>query len=156
MIAVLQRVSEAAVTVDGRWIGGCGRGLLILLGVEREDAETDAQLMAAKIAKLRIFSDAEGLMNLSVTDVGGSALVVSNFTLCAEYRRGNRPDYLRAAPPAEAEKLYLRFAELLRGLVGQVETGEFGADMKLSLTNDGPVTIVMDSAVLKGPKKGNA
>lgn len=159
MTAVIQRVRSASVTVvdpDGseHITGTCGNGLMILLGVERGDDESDADIMAAKISKLRIFSDADGHMNLSVIDVGGSALVVSNFTLCAEYRRGNRPDFFGAAPPDEADALYIRFSEKLRELIGRVENGEFGADMRVSIENDGPVTLVLESAVLKGPKKG--
>lgn len=148
MIAVLQRVLSAAVTADGESAGSIDAGLFILLGVLDGDTEEDARLLAEKIAKLRIFTDENDKMNLSVTDVGGGALVVSNFTLAANYAKGNRPDYLRAAAPTVAEPLYIRFSEFLRERVGRVENGVFGADMKIAMTADGPVTIVMDSAVL--------
>ena len=148
MVAVLQRVESASVTIDGTVKGKCGHGLMILLGVSGEDTESDAVVLAEKISKLRIFSDENGKMNLSVTDVNGSALVISNFTLCADYRKGNRPDYFKAAAPDIADKLYEYFIALLRERVKEVESGEFGADMKISLINDGPVTIVMDSKVL--------
>ena len=122
---------------------------MILLGVLSGDTEEDARLLAEKIAKLRIFSDENDKMNLSVTDIGGGALVISNFTLAANYAKGNRPDYLNAAHPSVAEPLYRRFTELLGERVLRVETGRFGADMQIDMTADGPVTIVMDSAVLK-------
>ena len=154
MIAVLQRVKSASVTADGAPAGRIGAGLLILLGVLHGDTEEDARLLAEKIAKLRIFCDADDKMNLSVNDIGGGALVVSNFTLGANYAKGNRPDYLNSAPPAISEPLYERFVELLSALVHPVETGRFGADMQIEMMADGPVTIVMDSAVLhKGGKK---
>lgn len=153
MIAVLQRVQSAAVSVDGEVRGRCGRGLLILLGVDVNDSEEDARLLCEKIANLRIFEDENGKMNLSAVAVGGEALVISNFTLLANYSHGHRPDYLRAARPTEAEPLYLHFAELLRARLCSVGCGVFGADMKLDIKADGPVTIVMDSAVLR---KGRA
>lgn len=148
MIAVLQRVETASVMVEGYVKGSCGKGLLILLGVTETDSENDAIALAEKISKLRIFSDDNGKMNLSVIDVDGSALVISNFTLCADYKKGNRPDYFNAAAPEAANKLYEYFITLLRERIGKVESGEFGAEMKVSLVNDGPVTIMMDSAVL--------
>ena len=148
MIAVLQRVLSASVIADGESAGSIAEGLFILLGVLDGDTEEDARLLADKIAKLRIFTDENDKMNLSVVDVGGGALVVSNFTLAANYAKGNRPDYLRAAAPAVAEPLYVRFSELLRERVGRVENGVFGADMQITMTANGPVTIVMDSAVL--------
>ena len=154
MTAVIQRVSEASVAVDGKTVGSCKRGLLILLGVAEGDTEEDALLLANKIAKLRIFSDEAGKMNLSVTDIGGEALVISNFTLLANYKHGNRPDYLGAAKPEAANALYEHFVSLLSGAVSRVEKGIFGADMKVSLVNDGPVTLVMHSEVLK--KTGKA
>ncbi len=153
MIAVLQRVTEAAVTIDGEETARIGKGILILLGVSTEDTEEDGRLLADKIPKLRIFEDEEGKMNLSLTDVGGDVMVVSNFTLLAAYRKGNRPDYMNAARPENAIPLYERFLDLMRERVPTVAHGTFGADMKLSLTNDGPVTIVMDSNVLKQPKR---
>ena len=150
MIALLQRVSQAKVEIDGVKVGSCGHGLMILLGVINGDDENDALLLAEKISKLRIFSDDEGKMNLSVNDIGGSALVISQFTLGANYKKGNRPDYLNSAPPAISEPLYEKFISLLDERIGgSVEHGQFGADMQVTLTNDGPVTIIMDSAVLK-------
>ena len=149
MTAVIQRVTRARVVADGVPAGACGEGLVILLGVMQGDAEEDAVRLAEKIAKLRIFSDENDKLNLSVTDIGGGALVVSNFTLAANYKKGNRPDYLNAAPPREAEALYLFFADKLRSLIGKVETGVFGAHMDIDIQANGPITIVMDSNVLK-------
>ncbi len=153
MIAVLQRVSEAAVVIDGAETARIGKGLLVLLGVSTEDTEEDSRLLSEKIPKLRIFEDEEEKMNLSLADVAGEVLVVSNFTLLAAYRKGNRPDYMNAARPETAIPLYEGFLRQMREKVPVVREGVFGADMKLSLTNDGPVTIVMDSNVLKQPKK---
>ena len=153
MIAVLQRAAAASVRVDGEIVGQIGKGLLILLGVGEGDTEREAELLAAKILRTRIFTDGEDKMNLSVTDVGGGALVVSNFTLLANYRRGNRPDFMRAAKPDEAKRLYEYFTSLMRAELPLVQTGVFGAHMEVSLTGDGPVTIVMDSDVLKQSKK---
>ncbi len=153
MIAVVQRISEGRVTVDNRIIAECdGKGLLVLLGVAQGDEELDATLLADKIAKLRIFSDENDKMNLSVTDVEGGIIVVSNFTLLASYRKGNRPDYMNSADPATAEKLYEFFIEHISKYTDKVSHGKFGADMKVSIINDGPVTIPMDSAVLRQPK----
>ncbi|MBR2334965.1 MAG: D-tyrosyl-tRNA(Tyr) deacylase [Clostridia bacterium] len=152
MKAVLQRVSEASVKVDGAVVGSCGAGLMILLGVAQGDSEEDARLLATKIANLRIFCDGAGKMNLSVKDIDGEALVISQFTLMANYKKGNRPDYLESAPPAEADRLYEYFKSLMAVELRHVGCGIFGADMKVSLTNDGPVTIVMDSEVLKKKK----
>ena len=149
MIAILQRVSRASVTVDGIKTAECGRGLLILLGVARGDSEDDCRLLADKISKLRVFSDSEGKMNLSVLDVEGSVIVVPNFTLLASYRKGNRPDFFGSAPPDEAKALYEYFTDYIGALVPNVGRGVFGGDMKVDLLNDGPVTIAMDSAVLK-------
>ena len=149
MIALLQRVTESSVSVDGQIIGRCGKGLMILLGVLDGDSESDAVALAEKIHKLRIFEDENGKMNRSICDIGGSALVISQFTLAANYAHGNRPDFLAAAKPDIAKPLYEFFAdELQKRITGKVETGEFGADMKVSLINDGPVTIIMDSKVL--------
>lgn len=153
MIAVLQRVYSATVYADGVLSGAIGKGLYILLGVERGDEEADAKVLAEKISKLRIFSDDNGKMNLSVLDIGGSALVVSNFTLNANYSHGNRPEYLNSAPPAIANDLYLYFVDCLKTSVCKVETGVFGADMRTEMSTDGPVTIVMHSDVLSGGKK---
>ena len=152
MIAVLQRAFSASVIADGIQAGSIGKGLYILLGVTKEDCEEDAKLLAEKIAKLRIFSDEMGKMNLSVNDVDGEVLVVSNFTLSANYSHGNRPEYFSAAAPARANELYEYFISLMRNLVRRVDTGVFGADMKTELVTDGPVTIVMDSEILS--KKG--
>ena len=153
MKAVLQRVTEASVKVDGELVGSCGHGLLILLGVADGDSDEDARLLATKIANLRIFCDDAGKMNLSVKDIDGEALVISQFTLLANYRKGNRPDYLASAPVDEAKRLYELFTGLLSEQLLRVEHGIFGADMKGSLLNDGPVTIVMDSDVLKNKKQ---
>ncbi len=148
MKAVIQRVSQARVEVDGEVTGTCGRGLMILLGVAAGDTEDDMDRLLAKIVKLRIFEDENGKMNRSVQDVNGEMLVVSQFTLLANYRHGNRPDFLQAAPPREAKRLYERFIEKASGMVSHVGHGRFGADMQVSLVNDGPVTIVMDSDIL--------
>ena len=144
MRALIQRVTDARVAVDGQTIGATGPGLVILICAMQGDTDAQAQAMAAKIAKLRIFSDAAGKMNLSIRDIDGSALVVSQFTLAADTSRGNRPGFSNAAPPAEGERLYQRLAECLRTEGVPCETGEFGADMKVTLTNDGPVTIWLD------------
>ena len=152
MRAVIQRVSGASVAVDGEVVGSCERGYLILLGVAKGDTEQDAELLCKKIAALRIFRDENDKMNLSVRDIDGEALVISQFTLLANYRHGNRPDFLASAKPDEAKRLYEYFTELLSRELRRVECGIFGADMKVSLTNDGPVTICMDSEVLKKKK----
>ena len=152
MIAVLQRVFNATVYADGILSGSIGKGLYILLGVEKNDTEEDARVLAEKIAKLRIFSDENGKMNLSVTDVDGEVLVVSNFTLNANYSHGNRPDYFASASPSLANELYENFKGLICEKVKRVESGVFGADMKTEMSTDGPVTIVMHSSVLLGRK----
>lgn len=144
MRALIQRVSEARVRVEGETIGQCGPGLLVLVCAMSGDTEDQADQLAAKISKLRIFQDDAGKMNLSVRDIGGSALVVSQFTLAADTRRGNRPGFSAAAAPADGERLYLDFAARLAAQGVPVETGKFGADMKVTLTNDGPVTIWME------------
>lgn len=146
MRVLLQRVSEASVTVEGDVIGEIGAGLLILVCAMQGDTEAEADRLAAKIGKLRIFKDDAGKMNLSVKDSGNAALVVSQFTLSADTSRGNRPGFSQAAPPAEGERLYEYFADRLRQEGLDVATGKFGADMKVRLLNDGPVTIWMDSA----------
>lgn len=153
MKAVIQRVTSAEVKVDGELIGACGHGLLILLGVATGDTEEDLDRMLQKIVKLRIFEDENGKMNRSVQDIDGELLVVSQFTLLANYKHGNRPDYLGAAAPAEATRLYETFIEKAKAYVRHVGHGQFGADMKVSLLNDGPVTIVMESEVLKPAPK---
>ena len=153
MIAVLQRAATAAVHVEEEKVGEIGKGLLILLGVSAQDTKEDAELLVKKILALRIFSDENDKMNLSVRDVKGSVLVVSNFTLLAGYAHGNRPDYMRAAKPTLANELYEYFVELIRLDGTVVATGKFGADMRVHLTGDGPVTIVMDSNELKKKKE---
>lgn len=146
MRAVVQRVSEASVTIAGREVARVGRGLLILLGIEDADSPEDAQWLAGKIARLRIFSDAEGRMNADLTDVTGCALVVSQFTLHASTKKGNRPSFIRAARPEVAVPLYELLLKLLEAELGTtVARGEFGADMQVSLVNDGPVTICIDT-----------
>ena len=149
MIAVIQRVEGASVSIDGKTVGKCGKGLCVLLGVAREDTAEDADALSKKILNLRIFEDNGGKMNLSVIDVSGEMLVVSNFTLLAAYKKGNRPDYMGAAAPDEAKRLYEYFADKCRCMV-PTECGVFGADMKVDIQNDGPVTIVMDSKILLG------
>ncbi len=145
MRALLQRVNSANVSVDGETIGAIGPGLLILVCAMQGDSSTEVAKLAAKISKLRIFRDDEGRMNRSVLDVQGEVLVVSQFTLAADTSRGNRPGFSTAAEPAKGEELYLNFAEELRGLGLTLATGQFGADMAVSLVNDGPVTIWMDT-----------
>lgn len=149
MLAVLQRVSGASVTVDGEIKGQIDTGFLILLGVNAQDTEKDADVLAAKIAGLRVFTDENDKMNLSLGDVGGGVLVISNFTLCADCRKGRRPSFINAARPELAEPLYGYFCEQLASNgVSKVEKGVFGADMKVNLVNDGPVTIAIDSKEL--------
>ena len=145
MRALLQRVSEAQVRVNGAEIGACGRGLMILVCAMQGDTDEDATRLALKISKLRIFTDDGGKMNRSVLDIAGEALVVSQFTLAADTTRGNSPGFSAAAPPEEGKALYEKFARNLAELGVPVATGEFGADMKVSLINDGPVTIFMES-----------
>jgi D-tyrosyl-tRNA(Tyr) deacylase len=145
MRALIQRVTEARVEVAGEVIGRTGPGLLILVCAMQGDTALQAETLATKIAKLRIFRDAAGKMNRSLLDIEGGALVVSQFTLAADTSRGNRPGFSAAAPPAEGEALYLHFAQALAALGPHVETGKFGAEMAVSLTNDGPVTIWLES-----------
>lgn len=148
MKAVVQRVSSSSVTVDGELIGKIEKGFNVLLGVEPGDTEEDADMLAAKIAKLRVFEDENGKMNLSLGDVSGEVLAISQFTLCADIKKGNRPSFTSAAPPDEANRLYEYFlkALALQG-VKKVCHGIFGADMKVEINNDGPVTILMDSSI---------
>lgn len=152
MKAVIQRVLHASVSVDGNVVGACGHGYMILLGVANGDTEEDAALLLKKIVNLRIFSDENGKMNRSVKDVDGEILLISQFTLLANYRHGNRPDFLESAPPDEAKRLYEFFRAELSKEVRHVSCGIFGAHMEVSLVNDGPVTIVMDSNTLKKKK----
>jgi len=144
--ALLQRTTGAEVRVDGEVVGAIGAGLVVLLGVGPEDDDATADDLARKSAELRIFRDADGRTDRSLLDVGGAALVVSQFTLYAETRRGRRPGFSGAAPPELAERLYLRFADSLRGVGVTVATGRFGAEMAVSLVNDGPFTIWLDTA----------
>ncbi len=145
MRAVLQRVSQAEVRVGEEVIGKIGRGFVVLLGVAKDDTEKDAAFIADKTIAMRVFADAEGKMNLALRQVGGELLVISQFTLLADTESGRRPSFIRAAPPAEAKRLYELFLSLVRNDGVKVETGEFGAMMAVSLTNDGPVTIILDS-----------
>jgi D-tyrosyl-tRNA(Tyr) deacylase len=145
MRVVLQRVSRASVTVDGRVTGAIGRGLLLLVGFSHDDDDDGPTWMADKVVGLRIFADADGKMNLALDDVGGDILVVSQFTLYGDSRKGRRPSFVQAAHPDRAVPLYERFVELLRARAGgRVETGEFGAMMDVELVNDGPVTLVLE------------
>lgn len=150
MKALLQRVSEARVEIDGEVVGAVGRGLVILFCAEQGDGEAEADALARKITKLRIFADEAGKMNLSILDVGGAALAVSQFTLAADLSRGNRPGFSGAAPPELGEVLYRHFCGQLRDQGLTVETGRFGADMAVHLVNDGPVTIWIDSRAKAG------
>jgi D-tyrosyl-tRNA(Tyr) deacylase len=146
MRIVIQRVSQAHVAIEGDVVGAIRHGLLILLGITPEDTTNDADWLVGKVARLRIFDDTEGVMNRSIMDVDEEALVVSQFTLMASYRKGNRPSYIHAAHPTIAIPLYEYFVKELELILGKhVPTGRFGADMQVSLVNDGPVTIVMDS-----------
>ena len=148
MKAVIQRVRSASVEVDGEIVGSCGHGLLVLLGVAPEDTEEDMERMVQKMVKMRIFTDENGKMNRSVQDIDGEMLVVSQFTLFANYKHGNRRDYLGAAAPDKANAMYEKFLARAATLVRHVGHGVFGAHMQVSLVNDGPVTIVMESDVL--------
>lgn len=148
MRIVIQRVQEAKVTVEGQTIGSIGKGFLILLGVGGEDTKEIADKYIDKILKLRIFPDEMGKTNLSLQDVNGEVLVVSQFTLYAECKKGNRPDFIQAAGADKARELYEYFLSVIKERLGKVEAGEFGADMKVSLVNDGPFTIVLDERLL--------
>jgi D-tyrosyl-tRNA(Tyr) deacylase len=143
MIALIQRVSQASVSIDGTVKSAIGHGLLLLLGIRNGDTQTDVEALARKSAALRIFADDNGKMNHSIADIDGEVLIISQFTLCADTHKGNRPSFIDAAPPPLAVPLYESFIEQLQTALGsnKVQTGEFGADMKVALTNDGPVTI---------------
>jgi D-tyrosyl-tRNA(Tyr) deacylase len=145
MRAVVQRVTRARVTIEGKTTGEIGNGLVVLLGIARDDTKDDADYLASKIVALRIFDDAEGKMNVSLKDVDGGLLVVSQFTLYGDVRRGLRPSWSDAAPPEIAEPLYEYFVASCRKLLGQVETGSFRKSMQVELVNDGPVTLLIDS-----------
>ncbi len=146
MRAVIQRVEEASVTVEGKAVGGISRGLLVLLAIEASDGLRDLAFLKKKILNLRVFEDEQGRMNLSLLDAGGSVLMVSQFTLYGDSRRGNRPSYSRAAPPTRAKELYQELIEQLRSEGVRVEAGKFQAMMKVALVNDGPVTLIVDSS----------
>ena len=146
MKVVIQRVKSGKVMVDDQLVGEIGKGLVILLGVKEGDGEKEAQFLAKKIANLRIMSDSQGKMNLSIKDIDGEALVVSQFTLLVDTRKGNRPSFIKAANPEFAKGLYLKFVKELKNLgIKKVATGKFGAYMDVELTNDGPVTIILDT-----------
>lgn len=146
MRIVIQRVKHASVNIDGATAGHIGKGLLVLLGIVAEDSQEDIDWIVRKLCALRVFDDAQGVMNLNVQDVGGEVMVISQFTLMASTRKGNRPSYIRAAPPDIAIPLYEAFVRTLQSALGMpVPTGEFGADMQVELLNDGPVTIIIDS-----------
>lgn len=146
MKAVIQRVTEASVTISGNKVADIGTGLLILVGIEDADTQEDIEWLAAKIVKLRIFGDADGVMNLAVQDVDGDIIVVSQFTLHAATKKGNRPSYIKAAKPEFAIPMYEKFvAQTEKELGKKIQTGQFGADMKVALLNDGPVTIIIDT-----------
>ena len=146
MKVVIQKVSEASVTIDGKVSGEIGIGLMVLVGIEPTDTQDDTDWICVKIGRLRIFDDEAGVMNLSVNDVDGGILLISQFTLHASTKKGNRPSYIKAAPPSVAIPIYENMIEVLGKEIGkEVKTGIFGADMKVALINDGPVTIVIDS-----------
>ncbi len=148
MRAVVQRVNKSSVSVDGEIKGSVSKGYNVLLGVMEGDGEAQAELLAAKISKLRVFEDDAGKMNKSITDIGGEILVISQFTLCADIKKGNRPSFTDSAAPDEANRLYEYFCSMLReNGISKVETGVFAADMKVEIENDGPVTIVMDTDI---------
>ncbi|MEK9750685.1 MAG: D-aminoacyl-tRNA deacylase [Flavobacteriaceae bacterium] len=146
MRAVIQRVSKASVEVEGKIVGAIENGFMVLLGVTHEDGEEDAKWLATKLAQMRVFSDEEDKMNLDISQVGGRILVVSQFTLYSATKKGNRPSFINAARPEQAERLYQFFISFIEECLGtSVECGVFGADMKVSLVNDGPVTLIMDT-----------
>jgi D-tyrosyl-tRNA(Tyr) deacylase len=154
MRALIQRVSEASVAIDGEVVGAIGPGLLVLLGVSRDDTDEDASYIVGKVLNLRIFSDDEGKFQSSATDVGAELLVVSQFTLYGETRKGRRPSFTLAAVPDEANRLFKRAVTLFKETGLKVETGTFQADMAVSLVNDGPVTLMLDTADRDRPRRG--
>ena len=146
MRAVIQRVSQASVSIDDKKVASINEGILVLLGIETQDTKEDSEWLANKISSLRIFSDKDGKMNKSVTEVNGEVIVVSQFTLHAKTKKGNRPSYIKSSRPEHAMPLYEQFKKDLSDVIGkEVQSGEFAADMKVSLTNDGPVTIIIDT-----------
>lgn len=154
MKAVIQRVLESSVSVDGEIVGSCKNGYMILFGAAEGDTEADAELLAKKVSNLRIFTDENDKMNLSILDIEGEILAISQFTLCADVKKGNRPSFINAMQPQKAEELYKLFCKRLReNGVKKVDEGVFGADMKVSLINDGPVTILYDTEIWR--KNGN-
>lgn len=154
MKAVIQRVSEASVSVDGKIVGSCAQGYMILFGAYENDTSDDVDILAKKVANLRVFCDQDDKMNLSILDIGGEVLAISQFTLCADVKKGNRPSFIRAMEPKKAEEYYNMFCEKLKEQgIKRVEKGIFGADMKVSLVNDGPVTILYDTEIWR--KNGN-
>lgn len=147
MRVIVQRTSRAEVRIDGEVVGKIGRGFMLLVGITDGDTQLDADYLAGKVARMRVFEDAEGKMNLGLQEVGGAILCISQFTLYGDCRKGNRPSFIRAARPETAEPLYLYFCQALREQHGlQVATGRFGADMKVDFINDGPVTLILDTA----------
>ena len=156
MRALIQRVAHAAVTVDGAVTGQIEKGYLVLLGVTESDTDSEVTLLADKLLKLRLFPDAEGKTNCSITDVGGALLVISQFTLCADCRKGTRPSFSHAAKPDEANRLYELFLSRCRAVIPHVDCGVFGAHMDVDLRNDGPFTVMLDSDDLKRPRSGNS
>lgn len=156
MRALIQRVSSAAVRADGETVGAIGKGFLVLLGVTDTDTEAEVGKLTDKLLKLRIFADSEDKTNCSIQDVGGALLVISQFTLCADCRRGTRPSFTHAAKPDEANRLYELFLEQCRAVIPQVECGIFGAHMEVSLCNDGPFTVMLDTDELQKPRRGGA
>ena len=144
---VIQRVSKASVSIDGNVVGAIDKGYMVLIGIGKEDTTKEADRLVDKMLKMRIFDDEEGKTNLSLADVNGSLLLISQFTLYADCRKGNRPSFINAAPPAEAESLYEYIISKCKEQVQNVQTGSFGADMKVELTNNGPFTIILNSAI---------
>ncbi len=154
MRAVIQRVKNSSVSVDGEIKGEISQGYNILLGVVNGDTRAEAELLAAKVSKLRVFEDENGKMNKSILDVGGEILVISQFTLCADIRKGNRPSFTDSAPPQEADELYRYFCSCLKeNGISKVETGVFAADMLVKIDNDGPVTIIMDTDIWNSQRR---
>lgn len=156
MRALIQRVAHAAVTVDGAVTGQIEKGYLVLLGVTESDTDSEVTLLADKLLKLRLFPDAEGKTNCSITDVDGALLVISQFTLCADCRKGTRPSFSHAAKPDEANRLYELFLSRCRAVIPHVDCGVFGAHMDVDLRNDGPFTVMLDTDDLKRPRSGNS